>query len=135
MPSTSSASPASTTVEDRVTQFLELSQDILSLVRHENAILLERGELSFEAYVMRKVALMGDFEKEARNLLGILSGNRAKMNSQALLIEEIRRVRDALKINSGYQLDMIRARMQEKIAASTPEPAADISAGGTTVCH
>ena len=48
-------------LEDQMLRFLDLSQDILSLVRHENAILLESGELNFEAYVMRKVALMGDF--------------------------------------------------------------------------
>ena len=110
-------SNAADTLEDRMMRFLDLSQDILSLVRHENAILLEKGELSFESYIMRKVALMNDFEKEARKLLGQISGRDTKMNAQTMLIDEIRRVRDALKVNSGYQLDMIRARMQEKIAA------------------
>lgn len=129
-------SNAADTLEDRMMRFLDLSQDILSLVRHENAILLEKGELSFESYIMRKVALMGDFEKEARNLLGQISGRSTKMNAQAMLIDEIRRVRDAIKVNSGYQLDMIRARMQEKIAA----PEADSLFGNTqkdegSVCH
>ena len=94
------ASPA---FEDRVLRFLELSQDILSLIGHENAILLEKGELSFEAYVMRKVDLMNNFEKEARNLLSLISEGAEKMNAQAIMINEIRRVRDALKVNSGYQ--------------------------------
>lgn len=111
------AKPSSTNPEDQMLKFLDLSQDILSLVRHENAILLEKGELSFEAYVMRKVALMTDFEKEARKLLGSISGRDNKMSTQIMLVEEIRRVRDALKVNSGYQLETIRARMREKIAA------------------
>lgn len=126
---------AADTIEDRMMRFLDLSQDILSLVRHENAILLENGDLNFESYVMRKVSLMNDFEKEARNLLSHISGRQTKMNAQAMLIEEIRRVRDALKVNSGYQLDMIRARMQEKIAASGEEPlSADVEKEGS-LCH
>jgi hypothetical protein len=129
-------SNAADTLEDRMMRFLSLSQDILSLVRHENAILLEKGELSFESYIMRKVALMNDFEKEARKLLGQISGRDTKMNAQMMLIDEIRRVRDALQINSGYQLDMIRARMQEKNAA----PEADGLFGEAlkdegSVCH
>lgn len=127
--------PIPETLEDRMMRFLDLSQDILSLVRHENAILLEKGELSFEAYIMRKVALMSDFEKEARKLLSQISGRETKMNAQAMLIEEIRRVRDALKVNSGYQLDMIRARMQEKIAASEGDALfADVQKEGSS-CH
>ena len=39
------STPAANPIEDRVLGFLELSQEILSLVRHENAILLEKGEL------------------------------------------------------------------------------------------
>lgn len=114
---TTAALQNASTLDDQMLKFLDLSQDILSLVRHENAILLEKGELSFEAYVMRKVALMTDFEKEARKLLGSISGRDNKMSTQIMLVEEIRRVRDALKVNSGYQLETIRARMREKIAA------------------
>ena len=127
--------PAAKPLEDRVLGFLELSQEILSLVRHENAILLEKGELSFEAYVMRKVDLMNKFEKEARNLLGTLSEGANKMKAQSVLIEEIRRVREALKVNSRYQLDLIRARMQEKIAAPVGDLSADQAAHGGAVCH
>lgn len=123
------------TVEDQMLRFMDLSQDILSLVRHENAIMLERGELSFEAYVMRKATLMGNFEKEARKLLGSLTGRNNKTNAQAMLIEEIRRVRDALKVNSGYQLDSIRARMQEKIAASEEESLVNSVREEGSACH
>ena len=121
--------------QDRLTHFLELSQDILSLIRHENAILLERGELSFEAYVMRKMELMGNFEKEARNLLGTLSGSDAKMNTQAILAAEIQRVRDALKVNSGYQLETIRARMREKIAEQLPASEIGSETESKALCH
>ena len=129
------STPAANPIEDRVLGFLELSQEILSLVRHENAILLEKGELSFEAYVMRKVELMNKFEKEARNLLSTMTEGSTKMRAQTVLIEEIRRVQDALKVNSRYQLDLIRARMQEKIAAPVGDGSADQAAHGGAVCH
>jgi hypothetical protein len=122
-------------IEDRVLRFIELSQDILSLVGHENAILLEKGELSFEAYVMRKVDLMNNFEKEARNLLGLLSEGAGKMNAQAVLVNEIRRVRDALKINSRYQLELIRKRVQENFADSPAESMPTVTSHGEAVCH
>ena len=127
--------PSSTNPEDQMLKFLDLSQDILSLVRHENAILLEKGELSFEAYVMRKVALMTDFEKEARKLLGSVSGRDNKMSTQIMLVEEIRRVRDALKVNSGYQLETIRARMREKIAAPEDNSMFASAQEEGTLCH
>ena len=129
------AKPSSTNPEDQMLKFLDLSQDILSLVRHENAILLEKGELSFEAYVMRKVALMTDFEKEARKLLGSVSGRDNKMSTQIMLVEEIRRVRDALKVNSGYQLETIRARMREKIAAPEDNSMFASAQEEGTLCH
>ena len=122
-------------LEDRVLRFIELSQDILSLVGHENAILLEKGELSFETYVMRKVDLMNNFEKEARNLLGLLSKGDGEMNAQSILVNEIRRVRDALKINSRYQLDLIRKRVQEDFADAPVEPASPATGHGGAACH
>lgn len=127
--------PSTNSSDDKVLRFMELSQDILSLVRHENAILLEKGELSFEAYVMRKVELMNNFEKEARNLLSTLTEGSSKMKAQSILIEEIRRVREALKANSGYQLNLIRARMQEKIAVSADALPDVMGAHGGVACH
>ena len=127
-PTIAAATPAA--LEDNMLRFLDLSQDIMSLVRHENAILLEKGELSFEAYIMRKVDLMNNFEKEARNLLNLMSGSDSKMANQSVLIEEIRRVRDALRLNSAYQLQTIRDRAQENLAASLKS-----SETGETACH
>ncbi len=130
MTNPTTANAGNPSLEDNMLRFLDLSQDIMSLVRHENAILLEKGELSFEAYIMRKVDLMNNFEKEARKLLNLMSGSDSKMNNQSVLIEEIRRVRDALSLNSAYQLQTIRARAQENLAASLKS-----SSTGETACH
>ena len=130
MTNPTTANAGNPSLEDNMLRFLDLSQDIMSLVRHENAILLEKGELSFEAYIMRKVDLMNNFEKEARKLLNLMSGSGSKMATQNVLIEEIRRVRDALSLNSAYQLQTIRDRAQENLAASLKS-----SATGETACH
>ncbi len=103
-------------LEDRLDEFLSLSRDLLSIVEHENAILLEEGELSFEAYILRKVGLMNRFESEARNLLGALAKEQESSSMQSILIEEISRIRNALTINSSFQMRAMIKHRQEKFA-------------------
>ena len=104
----------SISTDDHLNKFLETSQDLLSLVQHENAILLKDGELSFEAYIARKMDLMQGFEKEAQNLLNKLSAERTGSASiQHLLVEEVKRVRDALHVNSVHQINMLRKRASQ----------------------
>lgn len=117
-PKPASIKSVADTFEDDMLRFLDLSREITTLVQHENLVLLEKGELSYESYVKRKMTLMGDFEKKARNLLSALTGRTNKLNAQIVLVEEIRRVRDALRVNTGFQLETIRARMREKISQS-----------------
>ena len=98
-------------VEDQLMKFLETSQDLLSLVQHENAIMLKEGILSFEAYLSRKIDLMQGFEKEAQNLLTTISVEKgAGSNAQQMLAEEVKRVRDALQVNSAYQIQTLRKK-------------------------
>lgn len=101
--------------EDQMMRFLETSQDLLSLVQHENAILMKEGILSFEAYIARKVDLMQGFEKEAQNLLNTISVEKGvSPDAQSVLVGEIKRIRDALHINSVHQIQMLRKKtMQE----------------------
>ena len=105
------SSPSS---EDQLMKFLQTSQDLLSLVQHENAILLKDGVLSFEAYIARKVDLMQGFEKEAQNLLNTISVEKGSApDAQSVLIGEVKRIRDALHINSVHQLQMLRKKSMQ----------------------
>lgn len=104
-------------LDDAVMGFLDLSEDLVSLVQYENIVLLENGKLNLESYVIRKVELIGSFEKQARNLLDMLSDEQDnKMKVRNILIEEIRKVRNALKTNSGHQLQLLRERARQNMA-------------------
>ncbi len=121
----------STPSEDQLMKFLETSQDLFSLVQHENAILLKEGMLSFEAYIARKVDLMQGFEKEAQNLLNTISVEKsASPNAQQVLVEEVKRIRDALHINSMHQIQMLR-----KKALREENNLGRVETGSESVCH
>lgn len=119
-------------LEGRLDQFLSLSRDLLSIVEHENAILLEEGALSFEAYILRKVSLMNRFESEARDLLDVISKEQESLSIQSVLIEEIRRIRDALAVNSSFQM---RTMIEHRRRKSTDSGGNKAFASGGTKCH
>ena len=101
----------SSSSEDQLMKFLETSQNLLSLVQHENAIMMKDGILSFEAYIARKVDLMEGFEKEAQNLLNSISVEKSvSPSAQSVLVAEIKRIKDALHINSVHQIQMLRKK-------------------------
>ncbi len=121
--------------EDHLMKFLQTSQDLLSLVQHENAILLKDGILSFEAYLARKVDLMQGFEKEAQILLNKLSVEKsASSDTQILLVSEIQRIRDALHINSVHQLQMLRKKTMQEANEFNMTPANE-GAETESLCH
>jgi hypothetical protein len=112
-------------LDAQIGKFLDASQNLLSIVQHENAILMENGLLSFEAYISRKMQLMSTFEEEAKHLLSLISAaNGDGKTAQSLLAEEIIRVREALSLNSRFQMDSLKQRI-----AGTSE-----NAGGSA-CH
>jgi len=123
--------PAAINQDDRLMKFLETSQDLLSLVQHENAILIKEGILSFEAYIARKMELMQGFEKEAQNLLTTISAENGSLtDTQLILAGEIKRIRDALHVNSVHQIQMLR---KKTLREATDFNAAE--AGTESLCH
>lgn len=121
----SSLSSAPTTqpslaLDQRLNDFMSLSQHLLAIISTENSILLEEGEFTFETYIQKKVDLMRRFENQAQNLLHDMLDGGAGHTRTTVLMEEVKRIRDALTINSAFQLDQIRERTkyrQEKFAA------------------
>ncbi len=121
--------------EDHLMKFLQTSQDLLSLVQHENAILLKDGVLSFEAYLARKVDLMQGFEKEAQNLLNKLSVEKsASPDTQVVLVGEIQRIRDALHVNSVHQIQMLRKKAMQEATEFNMAPSLE-GAETESLCH
>lgn len=126
------AKDESPAAKDRVDAFLTTSHDLLSLVEHENAILLEDGALSFEAYIMRKVTLMNRFEEEARALLSLASEERAPASMREILVSEVTRIREAISINSAFQVRSLIQTRRERLALSGQKSREE---GGETKCH
>jgi hypothetical protein len=139
------SSSVTTSLDDRLQNFMGLSNNLLTLIEHENAILSEMGEFTFENYIQKKVEIMRQFEKQAQFLLlqiteGSSTGithDKAKTVQGRLLMTEIKRIREALTMNSAYQMDQIKQRTkarQEKFSAPLMN-----KTGGTTkdykTCH
>ncbi len=117
--STPTSSSNSVALDQRLNDFMQLSQNLLAIIGLENSILLEDGELTFENYIQKKVTLMRQFENQAQNLLHDMVDGGAGHTRTAVLMDEIRRIRDALTVNSAFQIDQIRNRTkarQEKFA-------------------
>ena len=117
---TLSPTPSATlSLDQRLNDFMQLSQSLLAVIGLENSILLEDGEFTFESYIQKKVDLMRQFENQAQNLLHDIVDGGVGHTRTAVLMEEVRRIRNALTVNSSFQLDQIRSRTkarQEKFA-------------------
>lgn len=114
-------------LDEQLDSFMSLSNHLLTLIQHENAILAETGELTFEHYIQKKVALMRDFENQAQFLLKSILEDVSGNPRSRLLMDEVKRIRDALTVNSSYQINFINERTrsrQEKFAVK-----------GTETCH
>lgn len=96
-----------TTTEENLLRFLDTAESLLTLVAHENAILLEKGGLTFEAYIAHKTELMKKFEHQSEKMMATLQQNVENNNSKEILYHEIKKVRDALKINYAFHIELL----------------------------
>jgi hypothetical protein len=107
----------------KIDDFLDLSQHLLAIVNLENSVFLDHGDLTLEAYVQKKMALMASFEEQARNLLETLQRDSNTKDEQVMLVHEIRKIRSALQVNSTYQMNMLKKRLTAKNAGFAADPA------------
>jgi hypothetical protein len=110
----SPTSPADLSLDQRLNDFMQLSQSLLAIIGLENSILLEDGEFTFETYIQKKVDLMRQFENQAQNLLHDMIDGGAGQTRTAVLMEEVKRIRNVLTVNSSFQLDQIRNRTKAR---------------------
>ena len=94
--------------EDRIFEFLELSQKILSLAQHENAILGSSGCLTMEAYLAHRSALLKSYEENARNLIEDAISERLHLDAKSLLASELSAVQNTLADNTIYKFNSIQ---------------------------
>ncbi len=98
-------------VEDRVFEFLELSQKILTLIKHENAILQECGCLTLQAYLEHRNALLQSYEEDARHLIENALSDKTQDATKNLLASELLAVKTALSDNTTYQFKSLENKI------------------------
>jgi hypothetical protein len=98
-------------VEDRVFEFLEMSQKILALVKHENIILEKCGCLSLESYLEHRDALLRNYEQNARFLIEHSVADAKDSTTRLLLASELSAVRAALSDNTTYQFESLKNKI------------------------
>lgn len=103
-----SAFENSETFEDRVFEFLELSQKILTLVKHENSILGSLGCLTMEDYLERRNTLLKSYEQNAKLLVEEMISESIHIDAKNLLTSELSSVQAALTENSAYGFNTIQ---------------------------
>lgn len=100
-----------TNVEDMIFEFLDLSQKILTLIKHENVILEQCGCLSLEAYLAHRNSLLQSYEENARFLIEHSIGNDAHDATRDLLAAELSAVQSALTDNTTYQFKSLENKI------------------------
>lgn len=94
--------------EDRIFEFLELSQKILTLVKHENGILESCGFLTMEAYLEHRSALLKSYEANAKMLIEDVASESVHIDAKSLLASELSAVQAALTDNTVYRFNSIQ---------------------------
>jgi hypothetical protein len=101
-------------LEERIFQFLELSQKLLTLVQHENSILQTCGCLSFESYLEHRNSLLINYEEAATKLIADSLQDSVDEKARLILSSELSAVRDALSDNTVQMFQSLKKRYAEK---------------------
>jgi len=86
--------------EDAIFEFLEMSQRLLSLIKHENSIMEVCGILSMENYLAHRNDLLRLYEKKAFGLLALLDEEKSCSPMHKLMLEEVSLLQKALDDNT-----------------------------------
>lgn len=101
-------------IENRIFDFLDLSQKILTIIKHENAILQECGCLSLEAYLEHRNSLLKNYEENAKALIEDSISSSSEDVTRHLLISELSAVRSAISDNTVYQFKNLENKISLK---------------------
>ncbi len=106
-------------VDDMVFDFLDLSQKILTIIKHENAILQECGCPSLESYLKHKTTLLKNYEETAKVLIEHSLTALEEDATRDLLIAELSEVKAAIIDNTTYQFKNLGSKTSLKKGAQS----------------
>ncbi len=98
-------------MQEQVFDFLDMSQRILALVKHENAILESCGCLSMEAYLEHRNALLEHYELSAKNIIENSDDTKTSDDLKFMMAAELSAVRDALSHNTAQQFRTLENKL------------------------
>ncbi len=94
--------------EDRIFEFLELSQKILTLAKYENEILKTSGFMSMEAYLEHRSILLKKYEDNAKILIEDVINDSIYTDAKGFLSAELSAVQFALTHSNAYRFNSIQ---------------------------
>ncbi|MDD3021070.1 MAG: hypothetical protein PHX61_08880 [Alphaproteobacteria bacterium] len=100
--------------EDMVFEFLEMSRRLLSLIEHENKIMEECGCLNIETYLLHRDALLKNYEEKAVSLMGCLESQQSSEGIGELMMEEIISLKQALNDNTHHKFKSLKRSLSDK---------------------
>lgn len=98
-------------MQEQVFDFLDMSQRILALVKHENAILESCGCLSMEAYLEHRNALLQHYELSAQKIIENTDETGTTDDLKFMMAAELSAVRDALSHNTTQQFRTLENKL------------------------
>lgn len=104
-----------TVTEDRVFDFFEMSQHLLTLIKLENSILEACGCFSLEAYLSHRDRLLKQYEEQAYALLSSINDSQQEPDGlHRLLIDEVSSLNSALNDNTARKVRTFESLIRNK---------------------
>ncbi len=98
-------------IQEKIFDFLDMSQRILALVKHENVILESCGCLSMEAYLEHRNVLLQHYELSAKEIIDGTCDADASEDLKCMMAAELSAVRDALSDNTTQQFRTLQNKL------------------------
>ncbi|MFA7276681.1 MAG: hypothetical protein WC043_07765 [Pseudobdellovibrionaceae bacterium] len=91
--------------EQVVCDFIEMTMNLRTLVKHENAIILQKGEFKDYKLISKKIQLLKFFSEEAPKIMDMSRQSEDISDFlKRMLVDVLRDVRHHLKINTNLQI-------------------------------
>ncbi|MFA7276650.1 MAG: hypothetical protein WC043_07605 [Pseudobdellovibrionaceae bacterium] len=111
-------SPVSCTPDDStIESFLDISKNLLDMVRIESCVLEKMGQFTVEGFLTQKMDLLKSFEDQAARIIKTLSSTPHISAEKTLLLEEIRAIQSALTLNTAHHIKSLAGK---SVASSSP---------------
>lgn len=122
-----------------VADFLDLVEELNSIIKRENQLILSTGTSVTDGEFHYKLQLMASFEERSKKVFELIAAEApANKWLQLYLVSEVSGLRQSFKINTALHMDDLQRRakklmrLRDGLLATTAEPEAEAEAAP---CH